>query len=112
MPIKARWPESRSQEAVDVLLQIAFGTHSHDLSRDLATLEKQQRWNGADAVFRGQSLLLVNIDFSDANATVVFAGKLVKQRADHFAWTAPLGPKIDDYRTWNAKDLFGKIGLA
>jgi hypothetical protein len=111
MPIKARSPESGSQEAVDVLLQIAFGTHSHDLPRDFAIFEKEQSWNGADAVFSGQGLLLINIDFANANTSIVFAGKFIQQRADHFAWSTPLGPKIDDHWAGDAKDLFRKIGL-
>jgi len=111
MPIKARSPQSRSQQAVDVLLQIAFGAHSHDLPSDFAIFEKQQRRNGADAIFSGQTLFFVNIDFANADTAIVLPGKFIKKRADHFAWTAPLGPKINDHGTGDAKDLFRKIGL-
>jgi hypothetical protein len=111
MPIKARWPESGSQQAVDVLLEIAFGTHSDDLAGDLAIFEKEERWNGADAIFSGQRLLFINIDFANADTAIVLPGKFIQQGADHFAWTAPLGPKIDDHGTGDAEDLFREIGL-
>jgi hypothetical protein len=81
------------------------------LARDFAIFEKEKRWNGADPVFGGQRLLFVNIHFADADTAIIFTGKFIQQRSDHFARTAPFGPKIDDDGPGDAKDLFRKIGL-
>jgi hypothetical protein len=103
--------EPGSEQPVDIRLQIPLGAQAHDLSRHLARFEKQQRRNSPHPIFGRQRLLLVNIDFADADAAVLLAGNFLQQRGDHFAGAAPLGPEIDHHGAWNAEDLLGKIGL-
>ena len=47
--------------------------------------------------FGGERLLLVNVDLADLDLAVVFVGKLVEERRDHFARAAPFRPEIHEH---------------
>ena len=92
-------------------LEVALAARADNLLGDLALVEQQQRGDGADAVLRGERLLLVNVDLADFHLAVVFVGELVEQRRDHFARTAPFGPEIHEHGRWRLQDLLRKILL-
>ena len=77
--------------------QILLARHPGDLVAKLAVLEEQQRRNRPNIVFEGETLVLVDVYLRDFDRVRFFACDLVQQRRDHFARTAPFGPKIDDH---------------
>ena len=91
-----RWRGSR-RNTVKAGLNIALASCAYKLIGDLPVMEEQKGGNGSNTVFGGEGLLLVNVDFADFDASVEFIRQFVEHRRDHFAWTAPLGPKINEH---------------
>jgi len=83
-------------DAIESGFEVAFGARAAHLADHLAVFKKEQGGNRADVELSGELLLVVRIDFANFDFAVVFSGKLVQQRGDHFAWAAPFGPKIHE----------------
>src|SRR6266404_461412 len=90
-------------------LEIAFATQADNLVGDLALAKQEQSGNGPNAIFGGESLFVVNIDFYDLDAALVFLGQLVEDRANHLTRTAPFGPEINENRRRGLKHFCRKI---
>src|ERR1700690_363563 len=76
----------------------------------LATREVEQGRDGPDAEARGQRGLVIHVDLGDFDP-VILTGNFVEQRRKHFAWPAPLGPKIHQHRRAGLQDFGLEIRL-
>jgi hypothetical protein len=92
--------------------EVALTARAHDLLGHLAVVEHQQRWNRADAVFGGKTLLFVYVHLADFGASIVFLSEFVQHRSDHFAGTTPFGPEIHKDRSRGLENFFGEILLS
>jgi len=81
------------------------------LVAQLAVLEKEQGWDGADVVFERETLIFVHVNFRYFDGVQFFASNLIQQRRDHFAGATPFGPKIDDHRLVVFRHFAVKIGF-
>ncbi len=68
-------------DLVEAGLQVALAAEADDLFGHLAVLEKQQRGDGADAVFGGEGLVVVNVDLADVDAAGIFLREFIEDRA-------------------------------
>lgn len=55
-------------------------------------LEDHERWHGSDAIFAGDLLLVVDVDFGECDGAgfSVLGGELLVDGGDGFAWAAPV----------------------
>src|SRR6478735_2987275 len=62
----------------------------------LAVLEQDHRRDGHDPVLLGETLLLVDVHLDELHLVLALLGDLLEDGRDRVAWTAPLGPEVDD----------------
>ena len=53
----------------------------------------------------GQALLLVDVDLHELDLVLALLGDLLEDGRDGVAWTAPLGPEVDDDGCLALQDL-------
>src|ERR1043166_2723650 len=94
-----------SDVAVKESGQLRLRQRAHARRLDVAVLEEHQRGDAADAEFRRNLLVLVDVDLGDLQAAFVFLGDLVQDRCDRFARPAPFGPVIDQDRGVGFQDF-------
>src|SRR5689334_19691979 len=87
-----------SRHTIETGFKVAFALEADNLLGHLALAENQQCRNRADAVLRGEVLVIVNVHLADPYLAIVLVGQFVKNRRDHFAGTAPFGPEINEDR--------------
>lgn len=63
---------------------------------DFAAFEEDEVRDGANAVFGGELLLGVDVDFADLDGVAFFFGEFVEDGSEHFAGTAPFRPEVDE----------------
>src|SRR5262245_5193456 len=68
--------------------------NTHALMAHFAVCEIEYRRNGLDAVARGERGTAVHVDLGDFHTAGLLLGDLVEHRCEHFARTAPFGPKV------------------
>src|SRR5215472_4119018 len=86
---------ARPGELGDLRLNLRAGHRADHLVHDLAVLDEENSWNGADAVAGSQTRLLVHVDLGQRHASVRSLGQLLEYGRDGPAGTAPRGPEID-----------------
>ena len=69
-------------QRLDPAEQVFLARHSCYLIPQLAILEEQQRWNGANVVLKREALVLIDVDFRDFDGIGFFAGDFIEQRRD------------------------------
>jgi hypothetical protein len=102
----------RGNDPIQSGFEIALGAHSDDLLRNVTVLKNKQCGDGFDAVFDSQALVLVDVDFANANFAVVFGGEFIKDWSNHFTRSAPFRPKVDESRSLRLDDFGFKIGVS
>src|SRR5437660_1529665 len=95
-PLKS--PSASGSETFETGLEISFTAQTDNLLGHLSVVEQKQSWDGPDAIFCRQCLLLVNVDLADLNFAGVFLSEFIQHRPDHLARTAPFRPKIHENR--------------
>src|ERR1041385_2487181 len=80
---------------VETALQIPLALQADDLFGNLPLLKQQQCRNRAHTILSCQSLFVVDVNLADLDFAIVFLCQFIKHRRNHFAWTAPFGPKIN-----------------
>ena len=83
-----------SRHTIEAGFEIAFALKANNLLGDLSLIKQQKGWNRSNAVFSGQSLLLINIHFTNSDAGAVFLGEFVQNGYEGAAGITPLCPKI------------------
>lgn len=78
--------------------ECSLGHCAHLLVNQLAVLEEQERRDVADTEHCRYVRIIVNIHFTDHCLTCVFVRKLFNHGTYHTARTAPLSPKVNEYR--------------
>ena len=105
----ARARRHSSCDAVEAGFEVALAAQTDDLVGDLAVMEKQKRWNCANAIFAPERLLKVNVHFTDFHAASVFVSEFIQNGRDHFARAAPFGPKINEDGHGRFQNFLGEI---
>lgn len=67
---------------------------------DITVLEQHQRRDTTHAILGRGFLILVDIELGNGQLASVGVSDFVQDRGDHFAWTAPLSPIVDQYRAF------------
>jgi hypothetical protein len=93
-----RAAEISSRQRVDPDEQIFFARHAGHLIAQLSIFEEEQRWDGPNVVPERKTLVFVDVNFGDFDRVGLFTRNLIQQRRNHFTWTTPFRPKIDDDR--------------
>ena len=88
----------------DLGLQRCFWHHAHELFNDLTAFEQEHGRNRADAIFRGDFAVIVDVYFCDRQLPVEFRRQFFENGGDRFAGTAPWGPKVDQHRRGRGGD--------
>src|SRR5262249_35433227 len=91
--------------AVNKCGELRLGQRPHLGGFDVAVLEDHQSGNPADAELWRGGLVLVDVQFGDLEAASVFLCDLIENRCDVFAWTAPFGPVVYQYRHRGLQDF-------
>jgi len=86
----------RLQKLGKRIAQHALGQGADLAMDDLAICHEQHGGNALDAVFRHPFLIFVGIDLGDQKLALIFLGKFIQDRGDHFAGSAPGCPEIHD----------------
>jgi hypothetical protein len=100
-----------NSDPIEAGFEIAFASQPDDLIGDLSLVKQKKRRDRADAVLGGHALVVVDVDLADLDAAIVFIREFVEDGRDHFARTAPLGPKIHKDGHGRLKHLSGEIFL-
>src|SRR5260221_10087274 len=98
-----------SDEFIEAGPEIALAGQADDLFGELAVLEEEKRGDGADAVFGGEGLVLIDVNLADARATGIFVGEFVEDGSDHFAGAAPFSPEINQDWAGGFQDFLLKV---
>lgn len=91
--------------------QLRFGHRTHLGRGDLAVLEQHQCRNATNPIFRRDGTVLVDIDFHDVQAALVFAGDFVQDRRNHAAGAAPFSPVVDEHWGRGFEDVLVEGGV-
>src|SRR5271165_1127491 len=89
-----------------------LGRHvPHDLVRDLAALEEQQRRNPADPVTRRRRAVLIHVDLRHLQLARIRLGHFVHCRRNHLAGPAPPSPEIHQHRLLALQHFLVEVGI-
>jgi hypothetical protein len=66
--------------------------------RDLLALEEDQGGNAHDAIVHGPLLVGIHVQLENDQVVGTFLRDFLQHRGDHFAGTAPFGPKVHEDR--------------
>src|SRR6476660_934225 len=110
MTMTLRRAAIRLDVLVDDLLQRILVGKAYDLLDDLPTFEQQQRRNASDAESAGDARVVVDVELSDRDASIVIGSEFVNGRAQPFAGAAPLSPEIHQHRLGGFDDGLLEIG--
>jgi hypothetical protein len=95
----------------DELGQLGFAQGAYFCGCELSIFEQHEGWNTANAKFGGDVAILIHIEFGDLQFALVGGCGLVQNGGDHFAWTTPLGPKVDQDRLGCVQDCRLESGI-
>ncbi len=80
---------------VDLGLEGFLGDHANDLLDLFAIFKEEHGRDGADAVFGGDGVVVIDVDLGNGHLTGELGGELGEDGSDGFAGAAPGGPEID-----------------
>ena len=63
----------------------------------MPVLENDQSGNGSDPEARGEFRRLINVHLRDHRFVRLLGRNFIEHRGEHFAWSAPLRPKVHEY---------------
>ena len=87
-----------SQQFLYLFFQCVFSCSTDLFVCKFAIFEKEKGRDVPDAILHREVAILVYIAFTNDNLAVKFFCQLLNVGSDHFAWSAPRSPKINDYR--------------
>ena len=100
----------RSAEVLaDRGLDLSFRNGAHHPAALNAVFEENQQRDSVNAEVPRRERILVDVQLCEADVFAL-AGKLLENRRDHAARTAPWRPEVDDRRP--LRDLFLEVGIA
>ena len=87
-----------TDQTVDKCAHGAFGLRAHETVEGTAVAEGIDGRQRLDAQLPGNTRMLIDVDFDEANLAPVAPDDLLQHGSELFARPAPAGPEIDDHR--------------
>lgn len=103
--------ETSANQLAKAGCEIRLAAHADNLLAYIALMEQEQSRDGADSVFGGQRLLVVDVDLADLDLVGEFIGQFVQNGCDHLARTTPFGPEVDEDGSRSLQYFRCEIGL-
>jgi hypothetical protein len=103
------WFPASSNGAHEAAHNLGFGLHADDPANFPAGLQNQQRGNTPDPEALGRERIVIDVHSCETDPPCHFSGKLIENRSDRPARTAPGRPHIQEDGERRALDLGGKL---
>ena len=112
---KFDWLIPVSDFCQQLVLERGLRHHPDDLVDQLAALEKQHGGDGADAILRGDRVVLVDVQLRDGDLAIELARELFEDRSDGLARSSPGSPEVDEDRRGGTRNralerVSGEVG--